>query len=165
MWASSIYEEWDCEKDARCHGMRHKKKYKHGIVRTEYANGTVEEASFVKDERHGLRRFINGSYVSVELWANRTQHFRMLFNGDFVEIERRSEFDYHGIDVKNALLLTELYPYAFCKERNDPKMLRNMLQSTAPELSDAITETLNKPWLSFTPMTVDLFEQYWPAPT
>ena len=79
LWKSAGYEEWDCQSESKCLGMKRKSK-KHGIVRIEWNNGTEEEATFDLDKYHGLRRRIEGSQVSVELWESDLKVFEMVFN-------------------------------------------------------------------------------------
>ena len=74
MWADVTYSSWDCD-GAKCQGTRFLDRntrhlvWKHGIVRTEWLNGTVEEATWNQNRRHGLRRFIDDKNVEVELWS------------------------------------------------------------------------------------------------
>ena len=73
MWDDSkygkvVYDEW-AEKDDHLYGMRYhdgnSSGMKHGVVRTEYKNGSVEESTWFgakeqdqKVGRHGLRRLV-----------------------------------------------------------------------------------------------------------
>ena len=59
-WSDTLYDEWECGIGAKCYGMRYKKREKQGIVRTEHVNGSVEEATYNKNMRNGIRRLIDG---------------------------------------------------------------------------------------------------------
>lgn len=98
---------------------------KHGIVRIEWNNGTEEEATFDLDKYHGLRRRIEGSQVSVELWQTDLRVFQMTFNENFTESVRM-------IDVNQTFtFMDEIFAYRFNKNPDEELMLRAMIESAA----------------------------------
>jgi hypothetical protein len=110
---------------------------KHGVVRIEYRNGSVEEGTWYGlgtrqqptygSGRHGLRRMIVNELVYLEFYFFNDLVLHSAFDGDFVEVDRFS------VDVAGEstyLYMQEMYGYRFVKERNDTRMFLNMLKSS-----------------------------------
>ena len=114
------------EKPLRCQGTFHNGQ-KCGIVRVEWANGTVEEGTWNMGQRFGLRRLIRDAQTRVEVWHNDAIIFGTEFGYNFVETYSLRSNDALSLSTEDEGL--NLYPYRFSKVRNDQAMLDAMLQS------------------------------------
>ena len=109
MWADNvIYDEWsggncgDGNETCVCHGMRYPESVqngnKHGIVRTQWFNGTVEEGTWYSANegdpatKWGFTRLIDDDRVYLQFWKDGVIHFQstgwMPIFGVFIELDR-----------------------------------------------------------------------------
>ena len=102
MWANGvIYDEWsggncgDGNETCSFFGMRYPYPFdKHGIVRTQWSNGTVEEGTWYSANegdpatKWGLTRLIDDGRIYLQFWKDGIVHFQSTFNGNFVELDR-----------------------------------------------------------------------------
>jgi len=97
--------------------MRYKSNgFKHGVVRTEYFNGSVEESTWYGADQnlpslHGLRRLIVKNEVHVQFWSFGKILFHMSFDDNFCETDRWIT----GGDDKDWLLMDEMFAYKLSK--------------------------------------------------
>jgi hypothetical protein len=109
-----------------------------------YENGTIDEASYLFDQRFGLRRVTTKNDVTIENWSTdewqqplRVSWFS--FGKDFVE-QSRNQFD----ATKNTTKFDELYPFKFSAHNDQPEahiaMLNNTLSSPPVNVDSGVSE-------------------------
>jgi hypothetical protein len=169
MWDNSsygavIYDEWDCtnvtESPGRCFGMHYDRVggARHGVVRIEYNNGSIEEGTWYGYNvtgRHGMRRLVTDREIFVQIWYFDKLILHSAFGEDFVERDR-----YDTSRANSDLFMSEVAPFKFSRERNDKEMLEAMLQSEPPALY-RFSPRSRVMWRVSKPIESGYFEEFW----
>ena len=162
MWDSDVaLESWN-EGNNSCEGMRYKSSgNKHGVVRTEYLNGSVEESTWYGADQdslglHGLRRLIVSDKVHMQFWIFGELQFHMSFDNKFVETDRWLT----GGDDKDYLLMDEIFAYKFSKKKIDRLQLQYLLQSNPVALHPSFNGTQTM-WHCMNPIELEMAEALW----
>lgn len=135
---------------------------KHGVVRTEYRNGSIVEGSwygrvFVDDPddrvvKHGLHRHIAGDLTYIHFYVFGVNILEMSFDTGFVEVSRLyGNFEF--------FIVQDLYGYNFAKERDDQAMLVRMMNSNPTATAkDVVTM-----WNRMIPLNIEVIESFYAA--
>ena len=110
-----------------------------------FDNGTISEATYTNDLRHGLERKISEELVTFTLWKNNLKDAEFTCDEHFAETSRHND------------TLNDLYAYQFALNPNDTLMVENMLQSS-PLVTDL---RINHLWRRIKPMTFEFAQDFW----
>ena len=83
-----------------------------------FDNGTISEATYTNDLRHGLERKISEELVTFTLWKNDLKYSEFTCDEHFAETSRHND------------TLNDLFAYQFALNRNDTLMVEYMLESS-----------------------------------
>ena len=178
MWQEGvIYDEWvggNCgdgwgpigNNTASCYGMRFpttmKNGAKHGIVRTEWYNGTVEEGTWYSGNegdpatKWGLTRLIDDGRVFIQFFKDGALHFQSTFDRNFVELDRMYEEEF-----RDEYFMQDIAPFKFSKEPISSKDMLDLVLNSRPVHLGSIQDAM---WSRFIDIDVTWFEKWWELP-
>ena len=175
MWDDGvIYDEWsggNCgdglgplgNDTSTCYGMRYPETVqngnKHGIVRTEWFNGTIEEGTWYSANegdpatKWGFTRLIDDGRVFLQFWKDGSVHFQSTFDGNFVELDRIYEEKF-----RDEFFMQEIAPFKFAKDRIDDKVMLERVLDSRPVHMSPSQDAL---WSRFINIDLAFYETWW----
>ena len=132
---------------------------KHGIVRTEWFNGTIEEGTWYSANegdpatKWGFTRLIDDGRVFLQFWKDGSVHFQSTFDGNFVELDRIYEEKF-----RDEFFMQEIAPFKFAKDRIDDKVMLERVLGSRPVHMSPSQDAL---WSRFINIDLAFYETWW----